>query len=131
MISPVITVESNTLVRDVAIIMTAKAIGSVIICDGGTPIGIITKRDIIQRLVALCGDPCEKRAGDIMSSPLISTIKGKGILDVMREMRNKSITQIVVMEGNKMIGIVSERDLIRAVSLSSLSSFTTLLSKKD
>ena len=128
MISPVITVESNTLVRDVAIIMTTKGIGSVIICDGGTPIGIITKRDIIQRLVASCGDPCEKKAGDIMSSPLISTNKGKGILAVMREMRNKSITQIVVMDGNKMIGIVSERDLIRALSLSSLSSFTTLLS---
>ena len=129
--SPVITVDFNTLVRDVAILMTNKLIGSIIITRGGIPVGIVTKRDIIQRLVASCDDPCVTKAGDIMSSPLISTQKEQGLLDVMREMRSKVITQIVVMKGDEMVGIVSERDLIRAVSVSSLASFSTLLGTKD
>ena len=129
--SPVITADFNTIVRDVAVLMTNKSIGSVIITKGGAPAGIVTKRDMIQRLVASCDDPCVTKAGDIMSSPLITTQKERGILDVMREMRRKAITQIVVMKGKDMVGIVSERDLIRAVSISSLASFSTLLGPKD
>ena len=127
---PVSTVDKNTLVKDVAEVMTSRGIGSVIITQDGTPKGIVTKRDIIQRLVTKCGDPCQHKAGDIMSSPLITTQKDNGILNAMRKMREKAITQIVVMDGFDMVGIVSERDMIRAVSISSLASFTTLLGKK-
>jgi len=38
-----------------------------------------------------------------------------------------TVTQLVVMEGEEMVGIISERDLLRAVSIASLSSFRTLL----
>lgn len=127
---PVGTVDENTLIKDVADLMTSRSIGSVIITQDGVPKGIVTKRDIIRRLVTKCGDPCQHKAGDIMSSPLITTQKDNGILNVMRKMREKTITQIVVMDGFEMVGIVSERDLIQAVSISSLASFTTLLGKK-
>ena len=128
---PVSTVDENTLVKDVAEVMTSKGIGSVIITQEGAPKGIVTKRDIIRRLVTKCGDPCQYKAGEIMSSPLITTQNDNGILNVMRKMREKAITQIIVMDGFEMVGIVSERDLIRAVSISSLASFTTLLGKKS
>jgi acetoin utilization protein AcuB len=68
---------------------------------------------------------------DIMSSPLISTSPDTNILDAMRRMRENRISRLLVMEKDRLIGIVSERDVIRAVSIASLTSFSTLLRKRQ
>ncbi len=130
MSSPVITVEVEVNVRDGALLMTDKRIGSIVITERGQPVGIVTERDMLERVVSLCRDPCETRMKDIMSSPLISTSPGTNILDAMRKMRENHISRLLVMEKDKLIGIVSERDFIRAVSIASLTSFSTLLKKR-
>ncbi len=127
MSAPAITIDGKANVRDAAIQMTEKGIGSLVITKRGKAEGIITKRDIIQRLVSVCKDPCETKVKEIMSSPLITTTSNTGILAAMRRMRESSITQIVVMDGKELVGIVSERDVLKAVSIASLTSFSTLL----
>ena len=125
--SPVITVQKENTVRDATILMIDKRIGCLIVTEMHKPIGIVTKSDIIKRVVMPCLDPCEVKMGDVMSTPLITIGKNQGILAAMRKMREMTVTQLVVMEGEEMVGIVSERDLLRAVSIASLSSFRTLL----
>lgn len=131
MSSPVVTVEGEVNVRDGALLMTDKRIGSIVITERGQPIGIVTERDMLERVVSHCRDPCETRMKDIMSSPLISTSPDTNILDAMRKMRENRISRLLVMEKDKLIGIVSERDVIRAVSIASLTSFSTLLRKRQ
>lgn len=130
MSSPVVTVNGKVLVVDAALLMTDKGIGSIIIEEMGQPIGIVTERDMIERIVAPCKDPCETEIGGIMTSPLITTEKDVEILQAMREMRDNNISRLVVMEGDELVGIVSEKDIIRAVSIASLTSFSTLLKKR-
>lgn len=125
--SPVITVQKENNVRDATILMIDKRIGCLIVTEMHKPIGIVTKSDIIKRVVMPCLDPCEVKMGDVMSTPLITIGKNQGILAAMRKMREMTVTQLVVMEGEEMVGIISERDLLRAVSIASLSSFRTLL----
>jgi len=127
MSSPVITVQKETNVRDATILMIDKRIGCLIVAEMNKPIGIVTKSDIIKRVVMTCLDPCEVKMGDVMSSPLITISKNLGILAAMRKMRETALTQLVVMEGEKMVGIVSERDVLGAVSIASLSSFSSLM----
>ncbi|MCW3990063.1 MAG: CBS domain-containing protein [Candidatus Bathyarchaeota archaeon] len=131
MTSPAITVDAEANVRDAALLMAEKKIGSVIIIEGGTPVGIVTKRDIIRKLVALCLDPCETKVKDIMSKPLITIGKDVGILEAMRKMQEHSITQLVVRDGGAPEGVVSERDVTRAVSIASLGSFSSLLRRRE
>ena len=131
MSSPVATVEGEVNIRDGALLMTDKRIGSIVITERGQPVGIVTERDMLERVVSLCRDPCETRMKDIMSSPLISTSPETNILDAMRKMRENRISRLLVMEKDKLIGIVSERDVIRAVSIASLTSFSTLLKKRQ
>lgn len=131
MSSPVVTVEGEVNVRDGALLMTDKRIGSIVITERGKPVGIVTERDMLERVVSLCRDPCETRMNDIMSSPLISTSPDTNILDAMRRMRENRISRLLVMEKDKLIGVVSERDVIRAVSIASLTSFSTLLKKRQ
>lgn len=125
--SPVISVQKETNVRDATILMIDKRIGCLIVTEMHKPIGIVTKSDIIKRVVMPCLDPCEVKMGDVMSTPLITIGKNQGILAAMRKMREMTVTQLVVMDGEEMVGIISERDLLRAVSIASLSSFRTLL----
>jgi CBS domain-containing protein len=130
MSSPVITVNEETNVRDSAILMTDKRIGSLIVLEDGKPVGIVTKRDMIKRVVSECKDPCGTKIRDIMTSPVITTSKDVGILSAMRTMREHQISQLLVLDGDRMVGVISERDLIKAVSYASLASFTPLMRGK-
>lgn len=130
MSSPVVTVNGKVIVVDAALLMTDKGIGSIIIEEMGQPIGIVTERDMIERIVAPCKDPCATEIGGIMTIPLITTEKDVEILQAMREMRDNNISRLVVMDGDELVGIVSEKDIVRAVSIASLTSFSTLLKKR-
>lgn len=130
MSAPLITVETGVIVRDAAILMTEKKIGSIIVTDAGNPVGIVTERDALARVVSLCRDPCETRISEIMSSPLITIPKETEILAAMRKMRGDEIRRLCVTEDGNIVGIITERDIIRAVSISSLTSFSTLLRKR-
>ena len=131
MSSPVITIDGEANVRDAALLMTDRHIGSIIVTVRGQPVGIVTERDMLERVVSLCRDPCETKMREIMSTPLITVPKETGILEAMRKMREHGIGRLVVMDGGALLGILSERDIIRAVSIASLTSFSTLLRKRE
>ena len=69
MSSPAVNVDGETNVRDSALLMTEKGIGSLIVMERGSAVGIVTKRDMMQKMVSLCLDPCETKIRDIMSRP--------------------------------------------------------------
>jgi len=129
MSSPVITLNGEVNVRDAALLMTDKRIGSIVVTERGKPIGIVTESDIIERIVCPCKDPCEVKMKEIMTSPVITIFKDTTILDAMREMRERNISRLVLIDGD-IEGIISESDVIRAVSIASLTSFSTLLKKR-
>ena len=130
MSAPLITVETGVIVRDAALLMTDRKIGSIIVTDAGKPVGIVTERDALARVVSLCRDPCETRVSEIMSSPLKTIPKDMDILGAMRKMREEGIRRFGVTDGENIVGIVTERDITRAVSISSLTSFSTFLRKR-
>jgi len=66
-----------------------------------------------------------------MSSPLITTSKETRILEAMRKMREHDISRLVVMDDGLMVGIVSEKDVVRGVSIAALTSFSTLMRKRE
>jgi CBS domain-containing protein len=131
MSSPVIKVEGNTSVRDSALLMINQGIGSLIVTHADKPVGIVTETDLIERVVALCKDPCEISIREVMSKPIIWIDKNKGILEAIRRMRDEGISRLLVMDGDSLVGIVSERDLLRGVSIASLTSFNSLLRIKS
>ena len=92
--------------------------------------GIVTKSDLLSRVIVNCRDPRECKIGDIMSSPLISINKNTPLLDAMRELRHRKVRRLLVNDGAKLVGVVSECDMINAVTISSLTQFSTLLRRK-
>lgn len=127
MSSPVVTIDSKANVRDASLLMKDKDIGSLIVTRQGKPVGILTERDLLEQVVALCRDPCETSVSSVMSSPITSIEKDAGILAAIRRMRSEEISRLAVKDEDAIIGIVSEKDILRGISLASLTSFSTLL----
>ena len=126
----IISIDGESMVVDAAKTMIDNSIGSIIVTEAGTPVGIITRSDLIARVIVANKDPNRVPAKEIMSSPLISLVKDISILDAMRYIRDQDIHQVLIKDNGSLIGIVSEGDLISAVTLSSLTQFSTILRKK-
>ena len=129
MSSPVITIGVDAKVIDAAKIMAGKKIGSIIIMEGDRAVGIVTERDLLERVLGEGKDPSKVVMRDVMSSPLISIGKNTAILEAMRVMRRHDIRRLTVIEGEQLIGIVTERDILKAVVTLALASFRPLLEK--
>jgi len=123
----IISIDGESLVVDAAKIMIDEKIGSIIVTEEGNPVGIITESDMLARVIVEYQDPKKILVKKVMTSPLVSIEKDSTILDAMRFLRDQDIHIVLVKDDGKLTGIVSEGDLIRAVTLSSLSQFSSIL----
>jgi signal-transduction protein with cAMP-binding, CBS, and nucleotidyltransferase domain len=126
----IVSIDGSSLIAEAAQKMIENKIGSIIVTEGGEPSGIVTRSDMISRVIVAHKEPGIHRINTIMSGPLISVDFDTPILDTMRFLRNRDINQVLVKDGEKLVGIVSEGDLIRAVTICSLTQFSTLLRRK-
>jgi len=106
-------VDVSTSIRDAAMRIINEGIGALIVTKEGSPVGIVTKRDIIWAILfekRSPDDPVEK----IMSTPLITVDSDAGIKDVLSIMIRNNISHLPVREKNKLVGIISDADLLEA-----------------
>jgi len=92
--------------------MASNNIGAVIIISGGRPSGIITERDIVEKIVRTWRGPDKTRAAEIMSSPLIAIDSTKTVADALKIMRDRKIRRLAVIKNGRLVGIVTERRLL-------------------
>jgi CBS domain-containing protein len=109
----VIYVKPTDSIQRVAEIMKKNDIDSVIVIDNGVGVGIVTDRDIINKVVAHGRDPKMTNTSSAMTSPLITITPDADIDDAAREMRDRDIKRLVVTQDGNIVGILSEFDLVR------------------
>lgn len=100
-------------IQRIAEIMKKNDIDSVIVMEKGRGIGIVTDTDIIGKVVAAGKDPKKTAVSEIMTSPLITITPEKDIDKAARMMRDKNVKRLVVVQKDKIIGLISEFDLIK------------------
>jgi signal-transduction protein with cAMP-binding, CBS, and nucleotidyltransferase domain len=105
-------VDLNTTVADVVKIMKQQLTSSVLVGEPGSAEGIISEADIVRKFVALEEDSAEVKAGQIMTSPLISVDIATPVFEVYRKMADHHIRHILVTDGGQQIGFISAKDLI-------------------
>jgi len=114
MVRNVKTVRTDDTVLGAVSKMNKFRIGSVIVTNNGRPVGIITERNILQRIVEPGLDPAMVRAKDIMSSPLVTIDANAAVEEAAQIMARKRIKKLPIVEGGKVIGIVSTSDIVRS-----------------
>jgi CBS domain-containing protein len=96
-------------------LMKEGKVSSIIIIDQNRkPIGIITERDIVRRVISDGKDPKITKATDIMSKPLITVEENTHLYDATKKMVKHKIRRLPVIKVNNiLVGIVTVTDIIR------------------
>ena len=114
MVEKVITAELNVPVQDVANLMNRHQIGCIVIIDKGEPVGIITERDMIKRVICKEKSVENLIARDIMSHPLVNASPDMRAGDAAKIMLEWSIKKLPVVDKGKLAGLVTLTDLLRS-----------------
>jgi CBS domain-containing protein len=113
MSSPVITIEEEAPTNKAAELMEKHGLGCVIVTSSdGKPLGIITERDLIVRVVAKNLKPDSLKAKEVMTSPLITIEPDETINEAARRMSRLDIRRLGVIYKGKLIGLISSKDIL-------------------
>jgi CBS domain-containing protein len=106
-------VRADDTVREVARYMTERRVGAVAVLDGDRLAGILSERDIMGRVVAKGLDPATIKAGDVMTSELVVASAAESHDDGLRRMKQAGCRHLPVVDGEHLVGMVSQRDLLQ------------------
>ena len=114
MSSPVVHVAPDNSVADALRAMIDRDIGAVVVVEDGKPVGVFTERDVSRRILD-DSKLLDRWVGDVMSAPVVTVTPMDEVVFIFRLMTNKRIRRLPVVDGNRLVGIVTERDLLRWV----------------
>lgn len=112
MIRDVKAIETKESILAAAQAMNHHEISSLIVTQRSKPVGIITERDILKRVVAEKRLPESTNTGDIMSKPLVTIRPSSTILRAIQLMVKKNIKKLVVTDSDHLVGILSLTDIL-------------------
>jgi Predicted signal-transduction protein containing cAMP-binding and CBS domains len=113
MVDEVITIDADSTVYKAVRLMNKHEIGCVVVVLKGKPVGIITERDMLKRVLAKSVDPEKINVSDIMSAPLIIGKPKMEIENAVKLMFKTKIKKLPVVHGGKLIGLVTLTDITR------------------
>ena len=112
MIRDIKTANLEETVLKTTKIMNQYEIGCIVATDNGKPVGIVTERDILKRLVCKRKDPAKTKLYEIMSKPLVTAKPHMKVISAARLMIKQKIKKLLVTNGDQLLGILSLTDLI-------------------
>jgi CBS domain-containing protein len=115
----VVTIDANKTVVEAAALMSENDIGDLIVMDNNTPVGIVTERDFVRRVLAE-GKSTESKVSEVMTRPLKVIDPDAPIKEAARRMVNKRIRRLPVIKDNKLVGIITAADFAKHLSKKTL-----------
>jgi CBS domain-containing protein len=113
MVEEVIAVKSDINVRDAVELMNKNEIGCLVVEEKGKPVGIITERDILKKIICQSKKPEEVRVSEIMSQPLVIGKVDMDLEEAARLMLKKNIKKLPIVNGGKLLGLITLTDIVR------------------
>ena len=111
-----VSLPPSATVRDAARVMTERHIGAVLVAVDGRLQGIFTERDVLARVVAAGLDPDDTVLGGVMTPNPDTIAPNDTSLEALRKMSERGYRHLPVVDGERVVGIVSIRDLYAAVN---------------
>ncbi len=106
-------VSKNESVRDASKKLINWGVGSLLVIEGDTLIGILTKTDIIKRIMKEDAGASKIRVGDIMTTKIISTTPSTYLSKAAGLMVKHDLRRLPVIENDKFIGLITQTDILR------------------
>jgi predicted transcriptional regulator len=113
MTKDVITVESKSSLKGAVELMNTHDIGCVVVMENGKPVGIITERDLLKKVLVNIEEAKMLKVDQIMSTPIIAAQPEDSVEAAARIILAKRIKKLPVVENGKLVGIVTLTDLFK------------------
>jgi len=110
---PLFHASSTASVRDVARTMSEHNIGAIAVLDSGTLVGIFSERDVLSRVIADGLDPDSTPVGTVMTKDIVVASPSDDINEALQKMHARSCRHLPVVQGGKLVGMISIRDLLQ------------------
>lgn len=112
-------VSEDTCATNAASLMTARRIGCVVVHPSGEEpqdpdvVGLVSETDLVRQVMAKGLSAAGTTVGQIMTSPLLSISSDRTMVDASHFMEKHGIRHLCVSEGEKIVGLISVRDLVK------------------
>jgi len=117
MVKDVITLQTDASAYDAVKLMNKNRIGCLVALDNGKIVGILTERDLLERVLEKCKNPKETRVSEIMTRQVIVGKPDMQLVEATRLMFENKVKKLPIVEGNRLAGLVTLTDIARATSV--------------
>jgi len=107
----VITIENDKTAQEAAKIIAQKDISFLVVINDGIPQGVLSESDFVRKVAAEDKKTSEIKVSDIMSYKFRSVDPTTTIEDAVQKMLNKNIRRLLVIENEKLVGVITQTDL--------------------
>jgi CBS domain-containing protein len=112
---PVVVIDASASVREASALMERHRVGCLVATHGrDKPVGILTERDIVFRVVSTGRDPAATRVSDAMSAPLITIEPSDSVESAAEKMKQHRIKRLVILRDGLASGVISVTDIAYA-----------------
>jgi CBS domain-containing protein len=112
----IISISPDASVLDAITLMADKSIGSLLVMDSDEKLlGIVTERDYARKVIVKGRSSRETRVSDIMTVDVMTAAMDNRVDQCMELMSNRKIRHLPVVDGNRVIGLISIGDLVQAI----------------
>ncbi len=109
----VLTVSPDASAHDALKLMAERNVGALIVTAEGKAVGVVSERDFARRLFLLERSPREVPVKEIMTSPVVYVRPEQTNEECMALMTDKRIRHLPVLDGERLIGVLSIGDLVK------------------
>lgn len=114
---PAATVGGDETIRAASQRMKQEGLGSLVVVKDGSPLGIVTDRDLMMETLCNRLDPGTVRVGEVVSGPLVSVGQETPVREAVRIIRRQGVRRLpVVDEKQQLVGIVAADDLLSLIA---------------
>ena len=108
-----ISISPEATIKECADVMNKERLGSLLVKKDNKLLGIITDQDIVRKIIAKGADPLTTKIEKHMEKELVTISPEKDIFDAITLMASKNIKQLPVMDGNIMLGLLTQKDILK------------------
>src|ERR1700676_2759456 len=109
------SVRPDAPVLEAIRLMAEHSVGALLVMQGEQLIGVVAERDYARKVILKGGSSNETEVRQIMSAPVLTVNADQSVHDCMRIMTEKRIRHLPVVDGERVVGVLSIGDLVRAV----------------
>jgi len=117
MVKDVVTLQKEASVYEAVRLLNKNKIGCLVVTHNGEIAGILTERDLLERVLEKCRNPKETRVSEVMTSHVVTGTPDMDALEATRLMFKIKVKKLPITEGNRLVGIVTLTDIARATSV--------------